>query len=179
MATDAAIVRAPCQVWKDGGFMPGPKPKPTVLKKLHGTYRADRCVDNEATFPTPIRMPSPPEGLNEDGAKLWRSLGKLLLDAGLYTSGDQIALELLCLAYGRMKEANRRIEEEGMVLRSVTGGFYQNPFLSIVTRSMDQVVKLLAEFGLTPAERTRVLSAVKSDREPDLAELLFSEVNDG
>jgi len=78
-----------------------------------------------------------------------------------------------------MKEANRRIEEEGMVLRSVTGGFYQNPFLSIVTRSMDQVVKLLAEFGLTPAERTRVLSAVKSDREPDLAELLFSEVNDG
>ena len=156
--------------------MPGPKPKPSVLKKLHGTYRADRVVPNEARFDVPIRMPSPPESLSEDGAKLWRSVGKMLLNAGLYTAGDFIALELMCMAYGRMKEAERLMVDEGMVLKSNLGGMYQSPYLAIVNRSWEQVRSMLAEFGMTPAERTRVMSTGDNHKEVDLADQLFAEV---
>jgi len=155
--------------------MPGPKPKPSVLKKLQGTYRADRVVPNEARFDVPIRMPSPPEELSEDGAKLWRSVGKMLLHAGLYTAGDFIALELMCMAYGRMKEAERLMADE-MVLKSAQGGYYQSPYLSIVNRSWEMVRSMLAEFGMTPAERTRVMSTGDNHREVDLADQLFAEV---
>lgn len=156
--------------------MPGPKPKPSALKKLQGTYRADRVVPNEARFDIPIRMPSPPEDLSVDGAKLWRSVGKMLLNAGLYTAGDFIALELMCMAYGRMKEAERLMVDDGMVLRGKDGGYYQSPYLAIVNRAWDQVRSMLAEFGMTPAERTRVMSTVDNNRETDLADVLFSEV---
>ena len=155
--------------------MRGRKPLPTVIHNLRGTT-PDRFVPNEARFDVPIRMPSPPDGMSEDGAKLWRSVGKLLLNAGLYTSGDFIALELMCMAYGRMKEAERLMADEGMVLKSNLGGLYQSPYLAIVNRSWEQVRSMLAEFGMTPAERTRVMSAVDNNREVDLADQLFAEV---
>lgn len=148
---------------------------PTVIHNLRGTT-PDRVVPNEARFEVPIRMPSPPEGMSEDGAKLWRAVGKLLLNAGLYTAGDFIALELMCMAYGRMKEAERLMVDEGMVLKSNLGGLYQSPYLAIVNRSWEQVRAMLAEFGMTPAERTRVMSSVDNNRETDLADLLFAEV---
>lgn len=145
---------------------------PTAVKSMRGTVRADRVMRNEAQFPIPGRMPSPPEGLNDYGEALWRSLGKLLLDAGLLTQGDTIALEMLCLAYGRMKEANNRVDDEGMVLESDKGNFYQSPYLSIANRAWEQVKGMLAEFGLTPAERTRVMALVEQE-EDDLASFLF------
>jgi len=157
--------------------MPGPKPKPTVLKKMQGTYRSDRAVSNEAKFPVPSRMPKPPDGLNEEGEKLWRVIGKQLLDVGLFTSADSVALEMLCMAYGRMKEADRLIILEGMVLKSSNGGYYQNPYLAIANRSWEQVRSMLSEFGLTPAERTRVMAAAVAPQETDLAELLFRQIN--
>jgi P27 family predicted phage terminase small subunit len=117
----------------------------------------------------------PPKDLPEEGQTLWRSMGKLLLDAGLLTHGDVIALEMLCLSYARMKKANREVLVEGEVLVSDNGGYYQNPWLSIANRAWEQVKGMLGEFGLTPAERTRVMAAIEQD-EDDLADLLFRPV---
>lgn len=130
-------------------------------------------MKNEAQFPIPGRMLSPPERLGADGEYLWRTLGKLLLDAGLLTYGDTLALEMLCIAYDRMQRANREVEKEGEVLISDKMNYYQNPWLSIANKAWDQCKSMLAEFGLTPAERTRVMAAVE-DEDDDLATLLFS-----
>ncbi len=154
--------------------MRGRKPVPTVLKQERGTYRADRTVSNEAQFPVNDRMPSPPDTLNEYGQQVWRAYGKMLLDAGLLTKGDYIALELLCQAYGRWIEAEKQVAKHGTVLKSKTSGnLFQNPYLSVANRAWEQVKKMLAEFGLTPAERTRV-AAMLQDEEQDLASILFS-----
>ena len=154
--------------------MKGRKPVPTAIKQLRGTFREDRAVSNEAEFDIPQRMPSPPEELNPDGEALWRSLGKRLLDRGLFTHGDYVALELLCVAYGRMKEANRMVAKTGTVHLSKNGNYFQNPYLGVANRAWDQVKSMLAEFGLTPAERTRVLAAIReNEKEESLAELLF------
>lgn len=155
--------------------MRGRKPVPTALKQLRGTVRQDRILKNEPKFDIPGKMLVPPNDLPEEGQDLWRSLGKVLLDAGLMTYGDKLALELLCLAYARMKKANRNVLIDGEVLVSDNGGYYQNPWLSVANRAWDQVKGMLGEFGLTPAERTRVMAAVEQE-EDDLADLLFRPV---
>jgi P27 family predicted phage terminase small subunit len=156
----------------------GRKPVPTAIKELRGTARPDRVLKNEAEFPIPERMLRVPDGLNQYGEELWRELGKLLLDAGLFSYGDKIALELLCQAYGRMKYANEKMRENGgEVLEGSTGGLYQNPWLSIVNKGWDQVRTMLSEFGLTPAERTRVAALVEDKSEDSLAVELFKAVD--
>jgi len=159
--------------------MKGRKPVPTEVKELRGTARADRMIKDEPEFPIPGRMPSPPASLREDGEKLWRALGKLLLDVGLFTAGDAIALEMLCIAYDRMIRANRQLETRDEVLLSENGFAYQNPWLQIANKAWDQVKGMLAEFGLTPAERTRVMAIVRDDDgEGSLAEQLFTMVKE-
>jgi P27 family predicted phage terminase small subunit len=124
-------------------------------------------------------MLSPPDGLRADGEHLWRTLGKLLLDAGLLTDGDTLALEMLCTAYARMQRANRKvIETGGEVVKSETsGGLYQNPWLHVANRAWEQCKSMLGQFGLTPSERTRVMAAIEEE-EDDLAQLLFRRVED-
>lgn len=157
--------------------MAGRKPVPTAIKELKGTARSDRVLRNEAKFPVPERMLRVPSGLNEYGEELWRDLGKLLLDAGLFTYGDKIALEMLCMAYGRMKYANEEMQKKGgEVLEGASGNLYQSPWLNIVNRAWDQVKHMLGEFGLTPAERTRVSALVASEQEDSLASALFNVI---
>ena len=162
--------------------MQGRKPTPTAVKKLRGTARPDRVLNNEAQFPIPGRMLSVPKNLKSSGGKhgeeLWQSLGKLLLDAGLLTYGDMLALEMLCIAYDRMCRANREVEKESEVLMSDKGNMYQNPWLAIANKAWDQCKAMLAEFGLTPAERTRVMAVVRDQEKDNLADALFGAVEE-
>jgi len=157
--------------------MAGRKPVPTAIKELRGTARADRVLRNEVQFPVPGRMLRVPSGLTKDGESLWYELGRLLLDAGLFTYGDRIALEMLCMAYGRMKEANFNMETTGgAILESDKGNLYQNPWSFVMNKAWDQVKHMLSEFGLTPAERTRVSALVAKEQEDSLASELFRTI---
>ena len=153
--------------------MKGRKPVPTALKELRGTARADRGVPNESKPPVPKTIPNPPSHFNRWAKKVWREYGQLLLDAGLFTELDSVAFEMFCQAYGRWIDAERQLLEEGEILTSAQGGLYQNPRLGIANRAWDQLKRMLPEFGLTPAERTRV-AALVAEEEDDLATLLFS-----
>ena len=154
----------------------GRKPIPTEIKRMRGTLQPSRMNKSEAQFPIPGKMLAPPGDLSDEGSDLWRSIGKVLLDVGLFTYGDRIALELLCVAYGRMKYANRKVEETGGgVLEADNGNLYHNPWLAVANKSWEQVKGMLGEFGLTPAERTRVIAAIEQE-EDDLADLLFRPV---
>jgi P27 family predicted phage terminase small subunit len=158
----------------------GRKPTPTELKKLRGTDRADRSLgDREAQFPIPKSMPEPPSMLNELGQAAWNHYGRLLLDAGLLTAGDMMALEMLCAAYGRWLEAELDVLETGTVLVSEnTGGRYQNPSLHVANKAWEQIRKMLSEFGLTPAERTRVAAIGRDSGQDELVSLLFNGIED-
>ena len=153
--------------------MKGRKPVPTAIKHLRGTTRPDRANPAEPQFPVPGRMLSPPAYLDEAAAAVWRDLGRMLLTAGVFTVVDKYALAMFCVSAGRWMEAEQQIKETSPVLRSKEGRLYQNPFLGIANRAWDQMRKMFGEFGLTPAERSRI-SALVVDDEPSLAETLFS-----
>jgi len=158
----------------------GRKPKPIALKELAGTVRADRVNATEPRFRIPERMLRPPTWLGREAASVWSDLGHLLLNAGLFTVVDRYALAMFCVAAGRWIEAERAVAESGgPVLVAESGSLYQNPWLHVANRAWGQMKKMLSEFGLTPAERSRLKAAVVAD-EPSLAEMLFqmSEVHE-
>jgi P27 family predicted phage terminase small subunit len=153
---------------------PGPSPKPTQLKKLAGNPGKRKLNDAEPQFEAPGRMLNVPDYLDKRAAEIWRELGRLLLSAGLFTVVDKYALAMFCVAAGRWMEAEAKLKESGPVLLSkATGNLYQNPYLHVANRAWDQMRQMFGEFGLTPAERSR-LQVMVEEQEPSLAEQLFA-----
>jgi len=133
----------------------------------------------EPRFHVPERTPRPPAFLSDSAAEVWRDLGKLLREAGLFTVVDRYALAMFCAVAARWMKAEREIERLGVVLiAEESGNLYQNPWLYVANKAWGQMRQMLSEFGLTPAERSRLKTVVAED-EPSLAEMLFQMVDDG
>jgi P27 family predicted phage terminase small subunit len=134
--------------------MRGRKPKPKQAHILNGTFRADRHGD---TPDFPRRAPSPPDHLDASAKKEWKRVVKVLLGAGLLTTADRAALAAYCQCYARWADAEKKVQEYGAVLISKDNKTpYQSPYLSVASRAMEQMLKFLIEFGLTPSSRARV-----------------------
>jgi P27 family predicted phage terminase small subunit len=159
--------------------MRGRKPKPTSIKTLSGNPGRRPVNTAEPRFRVPERTPRPPAFLSDSAAEVWRDLGKLLREAGLFTVVDRYALAMFCAVAARWMRAEREIERLGVVLIAESGNLYQNPWLHIANKAWGQMRQMLSEFGLTPAERSR-LKVATTEEEPTLAEMLFQmSVDDG
>jgi len=92
---------------------------------------------------------------------------------------DRYALAMFCAVAARWMKAEREVERLGVILVAESGNLYQNPWLHIANKAWVQMRQMLSEFGLTPAERSRLKVTVGED-EPSLAEMLFQmSVDDG
>jgi len=151
---------------------PGPPPKPTRLKKLAGNPGKRALNPHEPRPAAPERPPYAPRFLNREAQREWRRIVKPLLQLGLYTELDHAALAMYCQAWGRWVEAETKVLEEGEVLSSDKGNLYQNPWRYVANQSWDQMRKMLATFGLTPADRSRLVVPEPEEKD-ELAELLF------
>ena len=85
---------------------------------------------------------------------------------------------MFCVVAARWMEAERKLQMVSLVLTAESGNLYQNPWLHVANKAWGQMRQMLSEFGLTPAERSR-LKTVVADEEPTLAEMLFQMVDDG
>jgi P27 family predicted phage terminase small subunit len=86
----------------------------------------------------------------------WRRLTRELAAMGLLTSADADALALYCDTYVRWAEAVRALEREGMIVLTEKGFPVQSPYLGIVNTCTTKMQRLLIEFGMTPASRSRI-----------------------
>lgn len=115
-----------------------------------------------------------PDYLDRRAAEVWRELGKMLLDAGLFTVVDKYALAMFCAAAGRWMHAEMQMRRLGgpLLTHPDSGNLYHNPWYGVSNKAWEQMRKLFGEFGLTPAERSRLSVAVEEE-ELTLAEQLF------
>ena len=90
---------------------------------------------------------------------------KRLSPLGLFTELDRAALAGYCTAWARYVEAEEALKKFGTVIMSPNKIPMQSPYLSIANRAMDQMLKFLIEFGMTPSSRTRVTAAKQADEE--------------
>lgn len=155
--------------------MKGRKPKPTALKKLAGNPGKRPLNESEPSFETSdLRVPI---YLIEEEKWEWVRLAPMLLQAGVLTEGDEIALAILCAKLVRWKRARALLRKSGETYISSKGNEIRHPHVEIVTRLESDITKILAEFGLTPSSRTRVMTAA-GDEEKSLADALFKGLDE-
>lgn len=149
----------------------GRKPTPTNLKLLKGNP-GKRPLNAAEPMPAP-KIPNPPDHVKGEARKEWFRISKQLHELGLLTEIDRAALAAYCVAWGRWVEAEEQLAKYGTVIKSPDKGWLvQSPYLSIANRAMDQMAKMLAEFGMSPSSRSRVQSVKELTSRDEMEGLL-------
>ena len=149
----------------------GRRPKPTELKVLEGNPGKRKLNAKE---PKPEKKaPACPAWLMPEAKKEWRRLAKSLEAMGLLTENDRSAFAAYCQAYARWKEAEERITDRGLVIRTPSGYPQQVPYISIAQQYLRLMGQYAERFGLDPSSRSRIIagkdtSATTGDEMDDL-----------
>lgn len=127
-------------------------------------------VDNDPV----TKAPAAPGWLNADAKKEWRRIMPVLIKRKILTTGDLGSVENYCLAMGHVREAQRSIDEQGLVITTyketddgtlVPLAAKRNPAVGIQADAMTRARLLAAELGLTPVSRSR--PAIREDGDDD------------
>ena len=150
--------------------MPAGRPlKPTVLKKLGGTLQPSRTNANEPTLAT--FLPIPPTWLSKQAKQYWGEIGAVLLGMKLCTAADGPALMLLTETMAEWAEARQAVHTRGLTYdtTTVSGGTMRrpNPEVAIAADAMKRALRMLTEFGLSPASRGKVSALGEEEEEND------------
>jgi len=127
--------------------MRGRKPKPEGLSTRRPRRREGGPV---------AKLPPCPAHLQGEARKEWFRIGHQLVSYGLMTEVDKAALAAYCQAWARWVEAEEQVGKFGTVIKSPNGFPVQSPYLPIANRAMEQMMRLLVEFGMSPSSRSRV-----------------------
>ena len=133
---------------------PGKKPKPTNLRVLQGNA-GKRPLNKKEPRPK-AEIPTCPRHLSTKAKAEWKRVTRRLYALGLVTQVDRAALSAYCQAWGRWVEAEEEVRKNGDIVKTRAGNVIQNPWLAVANKAQEQMVKLAAEFGMTPSSRTRV-----------------------
>lgn len=140
----------------------GPAPKPTAIKKIQGNPGKRKLNEKEPQAPPGV--PECPEHLDAVARREWTRVSTLLVGMKVLTEADYIALANLCQAYSTLIAAQKQMNKSGILYKTKSGYIQQSPLLGIITSQTTIVNKLLAEFGLTPASRTRINIAPQEEK---------------
>ena len=138
--------------------MRGRKPKPNSLKLIQGSRNIN---PNEPTVSTDL--PDCPPIVKGDARKEWMRLVPELHRAGLLTRVDGVAFAAYCKTYARWVKAEKALESEDTIVVRATGAPMVNPAVMLVQKLLDQMLKYLVEFGMTPSSRSRIKAGPPKD----------------
>lgn len=157
----------------------GRKPKPTALKLLEGNP-GKRAINHAEPQPEK-KAPKCPDWLLAEAKKEWRRMARELELMGLLTTMDMTAFAGYCQAYARWQEAEMFIAQHGSIFITPSGYVQQVPQVSIAQQNLKIMQSFSAEFGLTPASRSRLQVGAGgngTDNDDPMLKLLSGEIND-
>jgi len=132
----------------------GPKPTPTSILKLRGSWRAK----NRGKEPTPeVKIPPAPKFLTGEALVEWRRITKLLAEVGCIAQQDRALLAAYCIEWAKFVRANNQLRVcKSLLTKTTRGTKTSHPLLRISDRAFAKMLKICAEFGLSPSSRTRL-----------------------
>lgn len=158
--------------------MRGRRPTPTALKELAGNPGKRPLNKSE---PNPEKgVPSCPAHIVGVARTEWNRISAALNVLGLVTELDRSALAAYCICYGRWVDAEKKVKKLGVLclppkeqeerdqqqklfvdlkqeLPPINPSqLIWNPYLAVANKAMEQMMKCLIEFGMTPSSRARV-----------------------
>ena len=92
--------------------------------------------------------------------------GDAARDIGVLTKVDRAALAAYCQAYGRWVEAEEKMKETPVMLKTPSGYVQQSPWMSVANKQLELMGRFMTELGMTPAARSRVQIAENAAEEP-------------
>ena len=91
-----------------------------------------------------------------------RIVGELIV-RGVLSKFDRGPLAIYCGAYAMWVDAMEGIQQYGTMMKSPNGFPVQSPYVAIVNRQAEIMMRIAGEFGFTPAARSRSFSYSKSE----------------
>lgn len=154
----------------------GHNKKPSNLKVIQGTARADRMPANEPR-PTEIAAPKPPAGMDRYAKRAWVRLTPILERLGLLTESDLETFTALCHAWGRYERALRRLKQVEK-RADVFDDLDTIRRAEVSVEKAESSFRLLAtEFGLSPASRSRLSVETQGDEDESILGQLWRQAN--
>ena len=92
-------------------------------------------------------------------------MAKELEPLGLLTGLDKAVFASYCQAWSIWVEATMKVRDSGLVVKASTGTPMMNPYLPIVNKANEQMMKALVEIGMSPSSRSRVKVAEKPKKD--------------
>ena len=143
------------------------KKKPTVLKKLHGTMRSDRVLENEMQFENLHEIPECPDHLKrfEYAEGIWKECTEELHNLGMLHKSDLQLLQVYCLEMAKYWICQDQIYELDdyknpiYPMRDKEGNVRQLipvPYIRMATQHFVNAKSIAGQFGFTPSDRTRI-----------------------
>lgn len=138
--------------------MKGRRPKPVEQKIAEGN-------PGKRPLPEPLLvggrlteddLAEPPADLPADAKRLWRRDVSRLVEVGIADKVDVAALEALCVAYARAKQAGRVVAKVGLFGEGAAGQLKEHPAVKIERESWAWFQRMAEQYGLTPIARTRL-----------------------
>lgn len=135
--------------------MRGRKPIPTALKIIAGNPGKRPLNVNE---PQPRSdLAAPPDWMTDRQKESWCEV-IALAPPGLLKDVDSSIFAAWIVAFDLYQEANEKLSRTGMLIKAPnTGVPMQSPYLAIVNKQAQIMMKAAAEMGFTPASRSRVV----------------------
>lgn len=149
--------------------MRGRKPTPSKIIDIRGgTKHTHRAKSYHAGVPDPpAAIPKPPKHLDKEAKAEWRRMAKDLEPLGLLTNLDKAVFASYCQAFSTWSQATKKVQEGGFVFKAPNGMPMMNPYLPIVNKANEQMMKALIELGMTPSSRSRIkVDAPKKETDP-------------
>lgn len=149
----------------------GRQRKPTKLKAMQGTLQPCRVTPNEMETKILDSIPKPPAQFEGRAKQEWKTVTKSLWELGMLHLEDLPQLEAYCFNVGLMDKASKKINQEGVlgVYKNKGGHEYvsKNKWISVYNEATDRIIKLAAQFGFSPASRTRISMPTKHNNDLD------------
>jgi P27 family predicted phage terminase small subunit len=147
---------------------------PTHLKLLRGNPGKRALNRNEPQPTIPPEPPGPPAFLMPAAKDEWWRAGPELHRLGLLTALDLMPFAAYCQACGRWQEAERLLAQQAerdpetgaLLIKTSTGSLMQNPLLRVAVTAAADMIRYAAEFGMSPAARSRVAGSFAAQLAP-------------
>ena len=129
-------------------------PLPTAIKLLRGNPGKRPLPKSEPQIE--VSAPECPGYLDKVARKEWDKTVPVLLTMRVLTEADQMALAMLCQDYSLMMQAQMGLKKVGLICKTQSGYTQPSPYLSIISKCSERILKRQREFGLTPSARVRL-----------------------
>ena len=122
----------------------------------------DEAEGNESAALPTISLECPME-LPPIARQEWDRIVGELIARGVLSKFDRGPLAIYCGAYAMWVDAMEGIRQYGTMMKSPSGFPVQSPYVAIVNRQAEIMMRIASEFGFTPAARSRSFTYSKSE----------------